>query len=80
MPHGSKLKKESVERLNAYGEKLHVHYDIYIESLYIYKQKLKRARQIIFSEIVNKDINNTCTLFAVVDRLANPSPSVTAIQ
>lgn len=64
---GQCSKKESVERLNTDGEKLHVHFDIYIESLYIYNQKLKRARQSIFLETANRNNNNTCTLFTVAD-------------
>ena len=56
--------------------KLQVHYDIYKESLHVYNLELKRARQSFFSEIINTNNNNAQTLFTVVDRLTNPSASV----
>ena len=43
--------------------KLQVHYDIYRESLHIYNQELKNARQSYFSEIINRNSNNARTLF-----------------
>lgn len=55
--------------------KLQVHYDIYKDNLRIYNKELKGARQSFFSEVINKN-NNSRTLFAVVDRLTNPSSSV----
>lgn len=53
--------------------KLQVHYDISKESLHIYNQELKNARQSFFSEVINRNSNNAHTLFSFVDRLTNPT-------
>ena len=52
--------------------KLQIHLDLYKQSLCNCNYELLKARQQHFSEIINKNINNTHTLFATVDKLTNP--------
>jgi len=52
--------------------KLHIHYDIYKQSLGNFNIALRKARQLYISEMINNSINNTRTLFIMVDKLMNP--------
>ena len=52
--------------------KLQIHYDIYEQSLGSFNNELRRARQQHLSWMINKNINNTRTLFVMVDKLTNP--------
>ena len=52
--------------------KLQIHHDLYKISLGNFNYELLKARQRSFSEIINKNINNTRTLIAMVDKLTNP--------
>ena len=56
--------------------KLQIHLDLYKQSLCNFKYELLKARQQHFSEIINKNINNTHTLFATVDKLTNPPKQI----
>ena len=51
--------------------KLQIHHDLYKIGLCNFNYELVKARQRHFSEIINKNINNTRTLFAMVDKLTN---------
>lgn len=51
--------------------KLEVHHDIFKQKLHTYNSELSRARRSYFSDIINRDINNSRTLFATVDKLTN---------
>ena len=51
---------------------LHIHLEIYKESLQSYNLELKSSRQLFFSNIINKNVNNARALFSTVDRLTNP--------
>ena len=53
------------------NNRLHVHHDIYKESLRAYNLDLKNARETFFSNIINSNTNNAQTLFATIDRLTN---------
>ena len=57
--------------------KLQIHYDIYKQSLSNFNNELLKARQQHFSDIISKNINNTRTLFAMVDKLTT-APKQTA--
>ena len=52
--------------------KLKIHHDIYKEELFTYGLELKKARQSFFSDLINKNINNSRLLFSTIDRLTNP--------
>lgn len=52
--------------------KLQIHYDLYKQSLCHFNHNLSKARQQYFSEIINKNIINTHTLFDFVDKFTNP--------
>ena len=56
--------------------KLHIHHDIYKESLRAYNLDLKNARETFFSNIIKTNTNNAKTLFATVDRLTNPPTEI----
>ncbi|KAK0139813.1 hypothetical protein N1851_023256 [Merluccius polli] len=56
--------------------KLQIHHDLYKISLCNFNYELAKARQRHFSEIINKNINNTHTLFAMVDKLTNPPKQI----
>ena len=56
--------------------KLQIHLDLYKQSLCNFNYELLKARQQHFSEIINKNINNTRTLFATVDKLTNPPKQI----
>ncbi|KAK0146595.1 hypothetical protein N1851_014101 [Merluccius polli] len=56
--------------------KLQIHHDLYKISLCNFNYELLKARQRHFSEIINKNINNTRTLFAMVDKLTNPPKQI----
>ena len=56
--------------------KLQIHHDLYKISLSNCNYELLKARQRHFSEIINKNINNTRTLFAMVDKLTNPPKQI----
>ncbi|KAK0152184.1 hypothetical protein N1851_006415 [Merluccius polli] len=57
--------------------KLHVHHDIYKESLRAYNLDLKSARETFFSNIIYINTNNAQNVFAAVDRLTNPPTQIT---
>ena len=65
-------KAESKWRKN----KLQIHRDLYKISLCNFNYELLKARQRHFSEIINKNINNTRTLFAMVDKLKTPPKQI----
>ena len=48
---------------------LHIHHDIYKESLHNYNLVLKNARQSHFSDMIKNNSNNARVLFTVVDRM-----------
>ena len=48
---------------------LHIHHDIYKESLRNYNLVLKNARQSYFSDMIKNNSNNALVLFTVVDRM-----------
>ncbi len=54
--------------------KLDIHYSIYKDSLHAFNVELATARQTFFSNLINSNLNNTCTLFATVERLTPPPP------
>ncbi|KAK0156079.1 hypothetical protein N1851_001392 [Merluccius polli] len=56
--------------------KLQIHHDLYKISLCNFNYELLKARQRHFSEIINKNINNTRTLFAMVDKLTTPPKQI----
>uniref|UniRef100_A0A8C5AGY4 Reverse transcriptase domain-containing protein n=1 Tax=Gadus morhua TaxID=8049 RepID=A0A8C5AGY4_GADMO len=56
--------------------KLHIHHDIYKESLRAYNLDLKNARETFFSNIIKTNTNNAKTLFATVDRQTNPPTEI----
>ena len=49
--------------------KLQIHYELYKQS---YNNELCKARELHLSEMINKNANNSRTLFAVVKKLTNP--------
>ncbi len=55
--------------------KLEIHYSIYKNSLHAFNVELATARQTFFSNLINSNLNNTCTLFATVERLTIPPKS-----
>ncbi len=55
--------------------KLEIHYSIYKDSLHAFDVELATARQTFFSNLINSNLNNTRTLFATFERLANPPKS-----
>ncbi len=56
--------------------KLKINYSIYKESLHAFNVELTTARQTFFSKLINSNLNNTCTLFATVERLTNPPSQI----
>ena len=52
--------------------KLQIHNDLYKQSLCNLNHGLFKARQQHFNEMINKNINNTRALFAMVDKLTTP--------
>ncbi len=53
--------------------KLEIHYSINEDSLHAFNVELATARQTFFSNLINyNSLNNTHTLFAIVERLTNP--------
>ncbi len=54
--------------------KLEIHYSIYEDSLHAFNVELVTARQTLFSNLINSNLNNTRTLFATVERLTTPPP------
>ncbi len=56
--------------------KLEIHYSIYKDSLHAFNVELATARQTFFSKLINSNLNNTCTLFATVERLTNPPSQI----
>ncbi len=55
--------------------KLEIHYSIYKDSLHAFNVKLATARRTFFSNLINRNLNNTHTLFATVERLTKPPKS-----
>ena len=51
--------------------KLQIHYELYKQSLRSYNNQLCKARQLHLSEMINKNVNNSPTLFAMVEKLTN---------
>ncbi len=49
---------------------------IYKDSLHAFNLELATARQTFFSNLINSNLNNTCTLFATVERLTNPPSQI----
>ncbi len=58
--------------------KLEIHYSIYKDSLHAFNLELATARQTFFSNLINSNLNNTCTLFATVERLTNPPSQISS--
>ncbi len=58
--------------------KLEIHYCIYKDSLHAFSVELATARQTFFSNIINRNLNNTRILFATVDRLTNPPSQISS--
>ncbi len=56
--------------------KLEIHYSIYKDSLHAFNVELSTARQTFFSNLINSNLNNTCTLFATVERLTTPQSQI----
>ncbi len=56
--------------------KLEIHYSIYKDSLHAFSVELATARQTLFSNLININLNNTRTLFATVERLTNPPSQI----
>ncbi|KAI2657348.1 RNA-directed DNA polymerase from mobile element jockey [Labeo rohita] len=56
--------------------KLEIHYSIYKDSLHAFNVELATARQKFFSNLINSNLNNTCTLFATVERLTKPPSQI----
>ena len=56
--------------------KLHIHHDIYKDSLKSYNQELKKSRQSFFADIINKNTNDARTLFVTINRLTTPPPQI----
>ncbi len=53
--------------------KLEIHYSINEDSLHAFNVELATARQTFFSNLINNNsLNNTHTLFAIVERLTTP--------
>ncbi len=58
--------------------KLEIHYSINEDSLHAFNVELATARQTFFSNLINNNsLNNTRTLFAIVERLTTPLKSDT---
>ena len=55
---------------------LEIHYNIYKDNLHAFNVELGKARQTFFSNIINRNLNNTRTLFATVERLTNPPSQI----
>ncbi len=58
--------------------KLEIHYSIYKDSLHAFNLELATARQTFFSNLINSNLNNTRTLFAIVERLTNPPSQISS--
>ncbi len=56
--------------------KLEIHYSFYKDGLHAFNLELATARQIFFSNLINSNLNNTRTLFAIVERLTNPPSQI----
>ncbi len=56
--------------------KVEIHYSIYKDSLHAFNVELATARQTFFSNLMNSNLNNTHTLFAIVERLTNPPSQI----
>ncbi len=56
--------------------KLQIHHDLYKQSLCNFNHELLKARRQHVSEMINKNINNTRTLFAIVDKLTTPPKEI----
>ena len=56
--------------------KLQIHNDLYKQSLRNFNHGLFKARQQHFNEMINKNINNTHALFAMVDKLTTPPEEI----
>ena len=52
--------------------KLQIHYELYKQSLRSYNNELCKARQLHLSEMINKNVHNSRTLFAWIEKLTNP--------
>ncbi len=52
--------------------KLDIHYSSYKDSFHAFNVELATARQTFFLNLINSHLNNTCNLFATVERLTNP--------
>ena len=48
-----------------------IHYELYKQSLRSYNNELCKARELHLSELINKNVNNSQTLFALVEKLTN---------
>ncbi|KAK9973180.1 hypothetical protein ABG768_023923 [Culter alburnus] len=55
---------------------LEIHYNIYKDILHAFNVELGKVRQTFFSNIINRNLNNTRTLFATVERLTNPPSQI----
>lgn len=56
--------------------KLQIHHDLYKQSLCNFNHGLLKARQQYLSEMINKNINSTRALFAMVDKLTTPPKEI----
>ncbi len=65
---------EKVERKTIH--ELEIHHSIYKDSLHAFNVELATARQTFFSNLINSNLNNTCTIFATVERLTNPPSQI----
>ncbi len=80
--HGEKTAVQSMKRQCRKAEqmwrktKVEIHYSIYKDSLHAFNVELATARQTFFSNLMNSNLNNTHTLFAIVERLTNPPSQI----
>ena len=51
-------------------------YDLYGQNIFSFNYEFCRARQVHFSKMINININNTRSLFVMVDKLTNQSKQI----
>ena len=69
----SDLKRESRKAERKWRKtKLQIHYVLYKQSLRNYDNELRKTRQLHLSDMINKNVNNSHTLLAMVEKRINP--------